>query len=349
MALDLDEIDRTILRLLAGERAHGPNAEIGRTVGLSGQSVQERIRKLEIAGVVRGYEVNLNPAALGLEVTAFSRDHDPDRAQLRRGVPGIKRLHDQRTRKCSNSTACRGYRYDAQGALRGYLPPQCPDNRLHGATRSHHQDDYRARHAERDATVATAVVSGRYTHLLSPPHANCMSSLIVYTECMLTQEYLCAPLPDSDVANRNNWGDQRQSIRRGHGERDDRGIPGDGLPTGFRRAAPVIGARLAEAVRVSAPTVTQTLKRWLRTAMHMNAAEGDRAHACRYGASTLIQRRHRLAELLLTDILGFDWLRRTVEAVKFQHVLSRGGDAILATLGDRSPAARATRSRQHPG
>ena len=70
MTLDLDEIDRTILRLLQ-ENARTPNAEIGRTVGLSGQSVQERIRKLEMAGIVRGYEVNLDAAALGLEVTAF--------------------------------------------------------------------------------------------------------------------------------------------------------------------------------------------------------------------------------------------------------------------------------------
>lgn len=70
MALDLDEIDRTILRLLQ-ENARTANAEIGRTVGLSGQSVQERIRKLELAGIIRGYEVNLNPVALGLAVTAF--------------------------------------------------------------------------------------------------------------------------------------------------------------------------------------------------------------------------------------------------------------------------------------
>jgi DtxR family transcriptional regulator, Mn-dependent transcriptional regulator len=48
-----------------------------------------------------------------------------------------------------------------------------------------------------------------------------------------------------------------------------------------------------------------------------------------------IQRRHRLAELLLTDILGFDWLQAHVEAVKFQHVLSpEVASAISRTLGD---------------
>lgn len=70
MAVDLDDIDRAILRLLQ-DNARTSNAEIGRVVSLSGQSVQERIRKLETAGVVRGYEVALNPAALGIEVTAF--------------------------------------------------------------------------------------------------------------------------------------------------------------------------------------------------------------------------------------------------------------------------------------
>lgn len=70
MAIDLDDIDRAILRLLQ-ENARTPNAEIGRVVGLSGQSVQERIRKLEVAGVIRGYEVNLDSGALGLAVTAF--------------------------------------------------------------------------------------------------------------------------------------------------------------------------------------------------------------------------------------------------------------------------------------
>jgi len=70
MAVDLDEIDRAILRLLQ-DNARIANAEIGRVVGLSGQSVQERIRKLEIAGIVRGYEVVLDPLALGFAVTAF--------------------------------------------------------------------------------------------------------------------------------------------------------------------------------------------------------------------------------------------------------------------------------------
>ncbi len=70
MALELDEIDRAIVRLLQ-ENARMANAEIGRIVGLSGQSVQERIRKLELAGVVRGYTVLLDPVSIGLAVTAF--------------------------------------------------------------------------------------------------------------------------------------------------------------------------------------------------------------------------------------------------------------------------------------
>lgn len=70
MAVELDEIDRAIVRLLQ-ENARTANAEIGRVVSLSGQSVQERIRKMEVAGVIRGYTLLLDPLALGLEVTAF--------------------------------------------------------------------------------------------------------------------------------------------------------------------------------------------------------------------------------------------------------------------------------------
>lgn len=88
MAVDLDDIDRAILRLLQ-DNARIANAEIGRIVSLSGQSVQERIRKLETAGVIRGYEVMLNPVALGLEVTAFieatvpsGRDYDTEYRSL---------------------------------------------------------------------------------------------------------------------------------------------------------------------------------------------------------------------------------------------------------------------------
>jgi DtxR family Mn-dependent transcriptional regulator len=103
-----------------------------------------------------------------------------------------------------------------------------------------------------------------------------------------------------------------------------------------QKGGPVIGARLAEAVGVSAPTVTQTLKRMVKDGyVRMNARKEISLTPAGMEQVRSIQRRHRLAELLLTDILGFDWLQAHVEAVKFQHVLSpEVASAISRTLGD---------------
>ena len=103
-----------------------------------------------------------------------------------------------------------------------------------------------------------------------------------------------------------------------------------------QKGGPVIGARLAEAVGVSAPTVTQTLKRMVKDGyVRMNAQKEIALTPAGMEQVRSIQRRHRLAELLLTDILGFDWLQAHVEAVKFQHVLSpEVATAISRTLGD---------------
>ena len=107
----------------------------------------------------------------------------------------------------------------------------------------------------------------------------------------------------------------------------------------YRLAAkdgPVIGARLAEAVGVSPPTVTQTLKRMVKDG-YVRVSPQKEITLTPAGMEQVrsIQRRHRLAELLLTDILGFDWLRAHNEAVKFQHVLSpEVATAISKRLGD---------------
>ncbi|HWM36984.1 MAG TPA: Lrp/AsnC family transcriptional regulator, partial [Streptomyces sp.] len=46
-------------------------AELGRLVGLSGPSIQERVRRLEERGVITGYRATVNPSALGLGLTAL--------------------------------------------------------------------------------------------------------------------------------------------------------------------------------------------------------------------------------------------------------------------------------------
>jgi Lrp/AsnC family leucine-responsive transcriptional regulator len=67
---ELDAIDRKILSLLQ-ENAKTPQAAIARTVGLTAPSVNERIKKLERSGFIRGYVALLDGRRLGYDVTAF--------------------------------------------------------------------------------------------------------------------------------------------------------------------------------------------------------------------------------------------------------------------------------------
>lgn len=67
---DLDEIDLRIVAELQSD-AKAPLARIGETVGLSAPSVMERVRKLEQAGVIRGYHADVDAKKVGLDITAF--------------------------------------------------------------------------------------------------------------------------------------------------------------------------------------------------------------------------------------------------------------------------------------
>ncbi len=68
--MEFDAVDRSILRILQ-EDGRASHAFIAKQVNLSAPAVGERIRKLEQAGVIRGYRAVLDARALGLGVTAF--------------------------------------------------------------------------------------------------------------------------------------------------------------------------------------------------------------------------------------------------------------------------------------
>lgn len=68
----LDALDLKLLAALAAD-ARIATAELGRRVGLSPPSVAERLRRLEEAGVIQGYAVRIDPAALGLPLAAWLR------------------------------------------------------------------------------------------------------------------------------------------------------------------------------------------------------------------------------------------------------------------------------------
>ena len=68
--MTLDKINQKILQLL-WENARLSFAEIGKSVHLSAPAVAERVRKMEATGVITGYRVQIDSAAMGYPITAY--------------------------------------------------------------------------------------------------------------------------------------------------------------------------------------------------------------------------------------------------------------------------------------
>lgn len=68
---ELDAIDR---RILAELQADGrmTNVELARRAGISAPPCLRRVRRLEEAGVIRGYHADIDPPLLGWEITFFA-------------------------------------------------------------------------------------------------------------------------------------------------------------------------------------------------------------------------------------------------------------------------------------
>jgi len=94
----IDDIDRQILNILQ-QNARTSNAEIARQVEMAPSAVLERIRRLEAKGVIQGYEVRINPEALGQTLLAFvfvrSNDFDSDlrTAEMLADIPEVLEAH----------------------------------------------------------------------------------------------------------------------------------------------------------------------------------------------------------------------------------------------------------------
>lgn len=93
----LDDRNVELLRLLqAGPRASV--SELARQLGMSAPAVKERLTRLEEAGVIMGYRVELSPRALGLPITAFIRVRPmpgqlPKIAELAQEIPHVAECH----------------------------------------------------------------------------------------------------------------------------------------------------------------------------------------------------------------------------------------------------------------
>lgn len=100
----------------------------------------------------------------------------------------------------------------------------------------------------------------------------------------------------------------------------------------------VIGARLAEALHVSRPTVTATLRRMVRDGfVKLNERKEIQLTPKGQAIAERLQRRHRIVERWLTDVLGFEWARSDAEAHKIEHAMS---DEVFERLNKQlgSPA-----------
>src|SRR4051795_7599679 len=94
-------------------------------------------------------------------------------------------------------------------------------------------------------------------------------------------------------------------------------------------------ARIAERLHQSGPTVSQTVARMERDGLikvegdrHLELTDVGRKQAVR------VMRKHRLAERLLTDVIGLEWEDVHVEACRWEHVISEAVERRLLELLD---------------
>ena len=94
----MDPIDRKIISLLQADNRLS-NAETGQAVGLSVSAANERVRRLNSSGVIRGNHAVLDPDRVGLPLCAFvfvDLAPHPDEAGFRADIaarPEVQEIH----------------------------------------------------------------------------------------------------------------------------------------------------------------------------------------------------------------------------------------------------------------
>lgn len=94
------QLDATNRQLIAAlqEDARLSLAELGRRVGLTAPAVGERLARLEEAGVIRGYHADVDPHALGYQLSVILRIRPnslmiPKVAELAQRTPEVTECH----------------------------------------------------------------------------------------------------------------------------------------------------------------------------------------------------------------------------------------------------------------
>ncbi len=99
---------------------------------------------------------------------------------------------------------------------------------------------------------------------------------------------------------------------------------------------PPLRARIAERLHQSGPTVSQTVNRMERDGLltvegdrHLLLTDLGRAHA------VAVMRKHRLAELLLVNVIGMPYEEAHDEACRWEHVMSESVERRVYEMLDR--------------
>jgi DtxR family transcriptional regulator, Mn-dependent transcriptional regulator len=94
----------------------------------------------------------------------------------------------------------------------------------------------------------------------------------------------------------------------------------------------VIQARVAERLNVSRPAVSEMIKRMQAEGFVVLDGTAINLTADGLRLAEQVVRRHRLAERLLTDILGLSWADAHLEAGKWEHVISEPVEQAINRL-----------------
>jgi len=106
----IDRVDARILKLLEADGRMSV-ADLARDLGMSSPSVSERMRRLEEAGVIKKYTLEIDPAALGYSLQVYIRVR-PVAGQLQKVVsllaeiPEIVECHRITGDDCFIAKAC---------------------------------------------------------------------------------------------------------------------------------------------------------------------------------------------------------------------------------------------------
>jgi DtxR family Mn-dependent transcriptional regulator len=97
----------------------------------------------------------------------------------------------------------------------------------------------------------------------------------------------------------------------------------------------VIQARIAERLEVSRPAVSEMIKRMEKQGLVTIEAGAIGLTVDGLALAEQVVRRHRIAEVFLTEVLGLSWAEAHAEAGRWEHVISeRVESAMLRLLDD---------------